>query len=62
MKGKPHIVSQDGRETGWPIIALVAGYKATGDTRYRDAAFDLVNIYREDRQYGKVQQRTAGHR
>jgi len=47
MKGKPQIVRQDGREIGWPIIALVAGYKATWDRRYRDAAFELVDLYRE---------------
>lgn len=47
MDGKPHIVKQDGREIGWPIIALTAGYNATGDRRYRDAAFRLVDFYKE---------------
>lgn len=46
MEGKPHIVGQDGRETGWPIIALAAGHRATGDKRYLDAAYRLVDIYR----------------
>ena len=47
MKGKPQIVKQDGREIGWPIIALVAGYQATWDKRYLDGAFELVDYYRE---------------
>jgi len=47
MEGKPHIVKQDGREIGWPIIALTAGYRATGDKRYLDAAYKLVDFYRE---------------
>ena len=42
MKGKPQIVKVDGREIGWPIIALVAGYKATWDKRYLDGAFEFV--------------------
>lgn len=44
---KPHLVKQDGREIGWPIIALTAGYQATGDVRYRAGAFHLVDFYRE---------------
>lgn len=47
MDGKPLLVQQDGREIGWPIIALVAGYRATWDQRYRDAAYRLVDYYRE---------------
>jgi len=47
MVGKPQIVKQDGREIGWPIIALVAGYQATWDKRYLDGARELVGYYRE---------------
>jgi hypothetical protein len=47
MKGKPHLVKQDGREIGWPLIALVAGYQATWDKKYLDGAFELVQYYRE---------------
>jgi len=47
MEGKPHLVKQDGREIGWPIIALVAGYKATWDQKYLDAAYRLVDMYHE---------------
>jgi hypothetical protein len=47
MKGKPHLVSQDGREIGWPIIALVAGYRATDDKRYLDGCWELVGFYKE---------------
>jgi hypothetical protein len=47
MRGKPQIVRQDGREIGWPIVALTAGYRATWDRRYRDAAFELVACYKE---------------
>ncbi|MHB9105585.1 MAG: RIFT barrel domain-containing protein [Armatimonadota bacterium] len=47
MDGKPQIVQVDGREIGWPIIALVAGYKATWDQRYLDGANRLVGYYRE---------------
>lgn len=55
MKGKPHLVKQDGREIGWPIIALVAGYKATWDKRYLDACYELVGFYREKvAQYGEL--------
>jgi hypothetical protein len=55
MVGKPHLVCQDGREIGWPIIALVAGYRATGDARYRAAAFELVDGYRAKvAQWGKL--------
>ena len=55
MKGKPQIVRQDGRETGWPIIALVAGYRATWDSRYLEGANRLVELYREKiAQHGEV--------
>lgn len=47
MKGKPHLVKQDGREIGWPLIALVAGYKATWDKKYLDGAWELIECYRE---------------
>lgn len=47
MKGRPRIVKQDGREIGWPIIALTAGYEATGEARFRKGAFELVSYYHE---------------
>ena len=47
MEAKPGLVKQDGREIGWPIMALAAGYQATGDRRYLDGAFRLVDFYRE---------------
>jgi len=47
MEGKPQIVQVDGREIGWPLIALTAGYKATWDRRYLNAAYTLVGFYRE---------------
>jgi rhamnogalacturonyl hydrolase YesR len=55
MKGKPHLVAQDGREIGWPIIALVAGYRATDDKRYLDACWELVGYYHEKvAKYGEL--------
>jgi len=47
MERKPELVKVDGREIGWPIIALTAGYEATGDERYLRGAFQLVDFYRE---------------
>ena len=47
MKGRPRIVKQDGREIGWPIIALTAGYVATGEERFRKGAFELVSYYHD---------------
>jgi hypothetical protein len=55
MQGKSHLVRQDGREIGWPIVALAAGYRATWDKRYLDAANELVRWYREKvREWGKL--------
>lgn len=55
LDGKPHLVKQDGREIGWPIVALVAGYEATWDKRYLDGAYRLVDCYREKvKQYGEL--------
>jgi hypothetical protein len=55
LEGKPHLVKQDGREIGWPIIALVAGYQATWDQRYLDGAYKLVSFYHEKvAEYGEL--------
>ena len=55
IKGKPQIVRVDGRETGWPMIALVAGYQATGEKRYLDGAFELFRFYQEKvAQFGEL--------
>lgn len=47
MEGKPHLVKQDDRQIGWPLIALVAGYKATWDEKYLAGANKLVSSYHE---------------
>lgn len=55
VEAKPHLVQQDGREIGWPIIALVAGYQATADERYVKGAYRLVDFYRQKvAQFGEL--------
>jgi hypothetical protein len=55
MKARPKIVKQDGREIGWPIIALTAGYQATGNKRYLDACYELIELYHEKiRIHGRI--------
>ncbi len=55
MKARPKIVKQDGREIGWPIIALTAGYQATGDKRYLKGCYDLIDLYHEKvRVHGRI--------
>jgi hypothetical protein len=48
-------VRGSGRETAWPLLSLSALFEVTGETRYRDAALQVVDgLIAVQKQYGRV--------